>query len=192
MILLGGLFASYVTAQNPTTVGGISFESRAQVSGQSLRLNGAGLRTKSMFKVYAAGLYLTGYETAADEILALDGAKRLRIVLLRDVNSDELGTSFATAFNSNTTKQERTAMLNALAQFQGLFETASTLKKGDVVIFDMIPGVGLRCLLNDRAVGSTISDTAFSKAFLRVWLGDRPVDTALKSGLLSGNPEVSR
>ena len=37
---------------------GVEFQPTARVGGQVLQLNGAGLRTRAFFKVYAAGLYV--------------------------------------------------------------------------------------------------------------------------------------
>ena len=45
-------------AQNQVDAGGVKFDPRVTVQGQSLQLNGAGVRYKAIFKVYAAGLYL--------------------------------------------------------------------------------------------------------------------------------------
>ena len=52
--LLGGGLAVAQTVD----IEGVKFEPTAQVGGQALVLNGAGLRTRAFFKVYAAGLYV--------------------------------------------------------------------------------------------------------------------------------------
>jgi hypothetical protein len=46
------------SAQAAIDVNGIKFEDLAKVGGKELKLNGAGMRTKLVIKVYAAGLYL--------------------------------------------------------------------------------------------------------------------------------------
>jgi len=50
-----------------------------------LKLNGLGLRKKSMFKVYVGGLYLESPSKDADAILAADQAKAIRMHFLRDL-----------------------------------------------------------------------------------------------------------
>ena len=46
-------------------VEGVKFEPTAQVGGAALQLNGAGVRTRAIFKVYAAGLYVPQKTNAA-------------------------------------------------------------------------------------------------------------------------------
>ena len=186
------LFTSFSVSQTSMTVAGVLFDSTVKVGGSTLALNGAGVRTKSMFKIYAAGLYLTKSTTTTADVLALSGAKRLKIVMLRDTSSEDLGNNFMTAINSNTTKEERTKLVSSIAQFSALFETEATLKKSDVVSLDWLPGSGLQCALNNRKVGGFIGDAAFYQALLKVWIGGRPVDAGLRAALISGNPEVSR
>ena len=47
--------ASAATVAQTVEIEGVKFEPAAQVGGTALVLNGAGLRTKAIFKVYAAG-----------------------------------------------------------------------------------------------------------------------------------------
>jgi hypothetical protein len=169
-----------------TTVAGITLDDQATVGGDRLTLNGAGIRTKAGFKVYVTGLYLSEPTKTAEEALSLAGAKRLTIVMLRNVNTNDLGTSFTTAFNGNTTAAERARMFSSIARFNAFFETESVLNNGDTITLDWVPGTGLRCSLNDESVGEAISDMAFYQAMLKVWIGTRAVDTALKAELLSG------
>jgi hypothetical protein len=50
---------------------------------------------------------------------------------------------------------------------------------------DWVPGTGLVAELNGKAIGSPIAEPAFYNAVLRIWLGDKPADEALKPLLLS-------
>jgi len=87
---LVGLLAVAALAQ-PITIEGVKFEPRATVGDQTLVLNGAGLRTRAFFKVYAAGLYVQQKSGDAATLLAQTGALRMSIGMLRDVE----GTTFA-------------------------------------------------------------------------------------------------
>jgi Chalcone isomerase-like len=55
LLAVAGLCGGAAFAQ--TTVGGIRFEPEVNLSGQKLKLNGAGIRYRAIFKVYVAGLY---------------------------------------------------------------------------------------------------------------------------------------
>lgn len=171
---------------NSIAVAGVKFDSVVQVGGKTLTLNGVGVRTKSVFKVYAIGLYLAEPKKTTAEILSLAGAKRLTIVMLRDVSTDDLRTSFMAAITANSTREERIRNVSSVLQFGEHFETAPSLKKGDIIMLDWIPGSGLRCYLNDELVGDAISDAMFYQSVLKVWLGDRAVNSTLKAELLKG------
>ena len=60
MLALAIAFAAAAAFANVQSleVEGVVFQPTAQVGGQLLQLNGAGLRTRAFFKVYAAGLYV--------------------------------------------------------------------------------------------------------------------------------------
>ena len=68
-------------------VAGVKFDDSITLAGQPLKLNGAGVRTKVIFKVYAAGLYLTEKKTTVPEVLAVPGPRRVAITMLREVSS---------------------------------------------------------------------------------------------------------
>ncbi len=70
-------------------VAGVKFEDSAKVGAGDTVINGAGLRKKVFFKVYAVALYLPQKQTAAADVLAAKGAKRIAIVTLRDLTAQE-------------------------------------------------------------------------------------------------------
>ena len=81
-------------------VGGVRMEDSAELRGTKLELNGAGVRYKAVFKVYAAGLYLTEKKTSVAEVLATSGPRRVAITMLREVSSDDFGKAFMEGLNS--------------------------------------------------------------------------------------------
>src|SRR5438270_145690 len=88
-------------------VNGIKFDDTAKVAGKELVLNGAGLRTKVIFKVYAAGLYLTEKKTTVADVLRQEGPRRMTLVMMRDVSSDDFGDAFMKGINENTDANEK-------------------------------------------------------------------------------------
>lgn len=171
-------------ARAATEVAGVKFDDTVSVAGKELKLNGAGLRTKVIFKVYAAGLYLAEKKTTVPEVLAGSGPRRVSITMLREVSSDEFGKSFMEGLNSNTDKVERTRILPQTMKFGEVFAQIQTLKKGDQMLLDWLPGEGTQCYLNGKKLGELMPDVAFYNAVLRIWLGDKPVDSSLKPALL--------
>jgi hypothetical protein len=180
-ILASGFPAWAVAA---TEVAGVKFDDTVTVAGKELKLNGAGLRTKVIFKVYAAALYLADKKTSVADVLGSAGPRRVAINMLRDVSSDEFGKSFMEGLSSNSDKIERTRILPQTMKFGEVFAQIQTLKKGDQMLLDWLPGEGTQCYLNGKKLGELMPDVAFYNAVLRIWLGDKPVDSALKPALL--------
>jgi hypothetical protein len=56
----------------------------------ALVLNGAGVRTRLIFKVYVGALYLQQKRVSADAVLADAGARRVALHMLRDLTAEQL------------------------------------------------------------------------------------------------------
>lgn len=175
-----------VAASSATDVAGVKFDDTATVQGQALKLNGAGLRTKVIFKVYALGLYLPEKKTSAADIQAVQGARRIQIVSLRDLSSQDFSEAFMKGLNANTDAAERARLQGQIKTFDSMFAAIPGLKKGDVLLVDWIPGTGTVCTLNGKKIGETVPDVAFYNAILRIWIGNEPADSDLKPKLLGG------
>lgn len=166
------------------TVGGYAFDDSIRMQGKELRLNGAGVRYKAIFSVYSAGLYLGEKHRQPAGIYASPGPKRMRIVMLRGVEADEFGQAFLAGIEQNADKAERARLAEPLSRFGQLFSAIPELKKGDALAIDFLPGQGTAVSLNGRQVGEVIAEPAFYTVLLKIWLGERPADTKLKSALL--------
>ncbi|GAB3542849.1 chalcone isomerase family protein [Noviherbaspirillum agri] len=185
LVVAAMMFGLAQTAQ-ATEVAGVKLDETVKVAGKELKLNGAGIRTRLMFKVYVAGLYLQEKKTTAADVLATQGPRRLRLVLLREVSSEDFGQAFMDGLNANSDKAEKAKFVNQTVKMGEIFASIPSLNKGDTVTADWIPGTGLNILVNDKKVGDTLQGIEFANAFLRIWLGDKPADAALKQKLLGG------
>jgi hypothetical protein len=167
-------------------VGGIKLDDVTKVAGKDLRLNGAGVRTRLMFKVYAMGLYLGKGETTVDAVLAAPGPRRITLVMLREVGADDFSQAFSSGIESNTDKPERTRLAPQLAALGDIFKKVGTLKKGDTLTIDWVPDKGTLIELNGKPQSDALPEQGFYNALLRIWLGDKPADSSLKPQLLGG------
>jgi len=165
-------------------VGGYKFDDTNTVAGKDLKLNGAGMRTKFVIKVYAAGLYLPEKSKAVADILRQDGPRRVTLQMARDVSSEDFGKAFMDGLNDNVDKAEKQKIVAQIGKFGEMFAGVDGLRKGDVLHIDWIPGSGTVCELNGRKLIENVPDVAFYNALLRIWLGDKPVDRSLKPALL--------
>ncbi len=81
-LLLGLALTPLLSAAATIDLAGVQLEDRQTVAGSSLVLNGAGIRYRTVIKVYTAGLYLTSQADTPDEPLAMPGPKRMVITML--------------------------------------------------------------------------------------------------------------
>ena len=170
-------------------VGGIKLDDTVRLANQELKLNGAGIRYKAIFKVYVAGLYLPEKKSAVQDVLAAPGPKRVTIVMLRDVSNEELGRGFMSGIQQNSDRNEKAKLIMQLQKFGEIFASIPELKKGDVLTTDWIPGSGTVVHVNGKKVSDVLPDVAFYNALLKIWLGDKPVDPQLKPVMLGEKPE---
>ena len=70
-------------------VAGVHFDDHAAVAGSDTVLNGAGLRTRFMLKVYAIGLYGPKRADTVETFAAVPGPKRIQIVTLRELTAEQ-------------------------------------------------------------------------------------------------------
>jgi hypothetical protein len=185
--VLAGLFLSLAMGQACAAVeiGGHKYEDTLQVSGKNLVLNGAGVRTKFIIKVYSAGLYLPQKEATVDGIMKTEGPRRMRLVMMRDVSSDDFGGAFMTGLNNNVSKEDKAKIITQISKYGEMFAQLDAIKKGDVLDTDWIPGSGTQCYLNGKKIGSLIPDVLFFNSVMKIWLGEKPADSSLKAKLLS-------
>lgn len=184
LLALGCLVAGLSQTASAVEVAGVKMDDTARVANQELKLNGAGIRTRAVFKVYVAGLYLPEKKKTVQDILASNGPRRVRMVLLREVNSEDLGQAFMDGLNANSDKAEKAKFVNQTVKMGEIFASIPSLKAGDSITNDWIPGSGMHVLVNDKRVGDVLPDIAFYNAFLRIWLGDKPADSSLKQAWL--------
>ena len=170
----------------PVELEGVKLEPTAKVGATTLQLNGAGVRTRVVFKVYVAGLYVPQKSSNPATLLADKGARRVAITLLRNVDADTFVKALNDGLHNNHTEAQLAALKPQIDALNAILISAGEVKKGDVIHFDYLPEAGTRTTLNGRALGSAIAGDTFFSAVLRTWLGDKTSDAGLKKGLLGG------
>lgn len=165
-------------------VNGVKFEPRIEVRGAPLQLNGAGTRYKTVFKVYAAGLYLPQKATTPSEALAQNGAKRLSITMLRDIDTNELGKLFTRGVEDNMPRQDYAKLVPGLIRMSEIFSSHKRLTTGDGFTIDWVPGTGTVISVKGQVQGEPFKEPEFFNALLQIWLGKAPADHLLKDALL--------
>ena len=168
-------------------VGGVTYPEALPLGGQTLRLNGAGIRHKAVFKVYAAALYLPTQASTAEAVLAQPGPKRIAITMLRDIDANELGKLFTKGVEENSPRSEMVNLIPGLLRMGQMFADQKQLRTGDTFTIDWLPGTGTLITVRGVPQPEPVKEPAFYNALLRIWLGPSPADWKLKDALL-GKP----
>lgn len=171
-------------AQAEVTLNGVKYDDTVDLRGSKLQLNGAGTRYKAVFKVYTAGLYLQRKVNTPEEVLAMPGAKRITVTMLRDIDSGELGKLFARGMEDNMDRSAFSKLIPGVMRMSQLFSDIKGLKSGEGFTLDWIPGTGAVVSVKGVTQGEPFKEPEFFNAILRIWLGPSPADWKLKESLL--------
>jgi hypothetical protein len=100
--------------------------------------------------------------------------------LYKEVEAGKIARGWVEGFRANLSEAEYRHLEKRLNRFNDLFPT---LRKGDTVHMDYLPGGGTQLSVNDEPLGNIEGDDFFA-ALMQVWIGDHPADNGLKKGLL--------
>ncbi|QSQ24687.1 chalcone isomerase family protein [Pyxidicoccus parkwayensis] len=171
------LFAAPALAKE---VQGVKYPDTATVEGKELKLNGVGVRTKFVFKVYTAGLYVENPSEDGAQIINADAIKRVRMYMLRDLDKKTISEAMAEGFKKNAGSK--------MAELQPKLDTFTSaltdVKKGDEIILTYVPGQGTRVQSAKGGQQITVEGKDFSDALFSIFVGKSPVDDGMKKGML--------
>ncbi|MFN4362172.1 MAG: chalcone isomerase family protein [Hylemonella sp.] len=165
-------------------VGGINFPPSTDVQGSTLQLNGAGVRYKAVFKVYAAGLYTPRKVGSLEEILKAPGPKRMSITMLREIDAAELGKLFSRGMEDNMDRAAFAQLIPGILRMSQIFSDHKKLQAGDNFTLDWVPNQGLMISVKGKPQGAPFKEPEFFAALMGIWLGKSPADWQLKNALL--------
>ena len=106
--------------------------------------------------------------------------------MLRDVSAEQFSEAFDVALNNNNSEAQ---LAEVRAQKDELFARIRTIGEaatGTVILLDYLPSAGTMLLVGGTARGKPIPGEEFYRAILRSWLGEKPSQEDMKTGLLGG------
>lgn len=164
------------------TLAGVTLPDQTDVNGQKLVLNGMGLRTKLVIKVYVGGLYLPQKEKSAQKILAADGPRRMVMHFIYDVSKDQMCDAWEEGLEANVP--------NASAEVKKSFTTLcgwmDGVGKGQKLTLTYLPGQGTQVEVAGKSKG-TLPGKPTADAILATWIGPDPAPGAgFKKAVLGG------
>jgi hypothetical protein len=184
-LLLAVLIAFVMLPAGAAEVAGVQLQETVHTaSGSPLVLNGAGLRKRMIFKVYAMGLYFPRKTSVAADAIATSGPKRVAIHMLRDVDAATFSDALADGIRANHSEAELKAIDARVLELTAIMAEMKEAKSGMLIELDWVPDAGTVVRIDGTARGKPIAGEDFYRALLRIWLGDHPVQSDLKSALL--------
>lgn len=161
----------------------ISFPEHIQARGETLTLNGLGVRKATIFgiKVYVGALYLPHPTANADAILNSSEPAQIELRFVFHATAGQLRSAWQEGFEKSAQGQ-LPQLRTRIEQLKGWMTGVGS---GQRMTFLRIPGVGMQYSL-DGNVRGTIAGDDFARAFLAIWLGSSPPTPELRAGLLGG------
>lgn len=174
-------FALSITAP-ALEIEGIRIPPTATVSGQTLRLNGAGLRTVVLLivpvKAYVASFYAPSPLRSEKAVLASPGPMQFNFAFLQAVPKGQVACAWRAQFEDSVSH----TYPGFAADRDAFIKMFGALKKGGVETVELDEDV-TRCY-DDGILKGSVQGRDFQKAFLSLWFGSKPVMPSLKSALL--------
>ncbi len=164
------------------TLDGVSFPDKYPVAGQTLVLNGIGVRTLTVFnvKVYVAALYLPQPSHDAAQILASPGPKVLLLQYMHSGSKSEIEQEYRKGEQINCGNGGCAAADQA--DFERLVAAAPAVKVGDTTTY-VFTGHGMQVYANNQSIG-TFNNQDLAQHLLGGFIGAHPPSQDLRSRLL--------
>ena len=172
---------SVAFANAQTQVGDATLPNQMTIEGTDLVLNGAGMREKVVFDLYAGGLYLQSKSNNASSIINADETMVIKLdIVSKLVSSKKMKNAVDDGFEAST-NDNIAPLTDRIEKFKSFF--SDKIVKTNVFDIAYIKGQGTVVYKNGTKVGM-IEGLDFKKALFGIWLGEDPADDDLKEGML--------
>jgi hypothetical protein len=169
-------------------VSGVVLADKARLEGGAgdVKLLGGGVFRFFFLRYYVCGLYAAEGLSDADAILGKDAPRRVQLVALKRITSFEFLWGLDKGLADNMAESEAKALHAPLEQVRATIRAIGAIAPGARVSIDYAPLAGTSILVDEHARAAPVAGKLLSDALLRVWIGERPLDTSLKKALLGG------
>lgn len=172
--------ASSIEVGETAEIGGVAFAREVAVHDTPFTLHSLGLLRRFFIKGYAAALYLGEGASPAD-VLG-DVPRRLELQYYLSIDGDDFARAALAILERSMPAEELEPLRGRIDAMAALFEDVSA---GDRYALTYLPGRGTELALNGKPRG-TIPGADFAAAYFGIWLGEDPIDAALRDRLLEG------
>lgn len=162
-------------------IAGIDMPESLEFGKTRLVLNGAGVRTKYLLKLYVGGLYLKEKSQDPEAIIRADEPMAIKLHIISSLITSERmeestreGFEKATGGNINSIKEKIEKLISVFKE---------EIKINDIYDLVYAPGRGVEVYKNGKFHSMT-EGLDFKKALFGIWLCDKPAQKSLKAELV--------
>jgi hypothetical protein len=170
----------HCVSHSQTKINNIIFPNTFTVGKDKLVFNGGGTREKYWMDMYVAGLYLTSKSKDAAGIVSANYSMAIKIHIVSSlITSSRMNEAVEEGFQKST-GGKTSAIRDKIEKFKKAF--SDPIKVGDE--FDIVYTPEKISIYKNNTLKTEIEGWDFKKAVFGIWLGNSPVDSDLKKGML--------
>lgn len=175
------MLATATSAAQAVTVGGATFPDSVTVAGDTLKLNGAGVRVFfAIVNGYASALYVRSPSKLAADVLAEPNPKMLVTRFLHAASVAQLRREFANVHDHYCARNACTRV--GEDDYHRMIATLGPVTKDETATY-IITDAGFQVLRDDKPV-ITINDPGYGRVFLEAIVGATSPTPGYRRGLL--------
>lgn len=162
-------------------VSGVVLEPTRSIDGQTLSLQGAGVRDKFFMDLYVASLYTQKAYENAPALMSADESMSISLHILSSlITSEKMEEATREGF-LNATNGNALSIAKEIETFIAVFK--KPIAVNDVYDLVYIPTTGVKIYKN-KTLHVSIQGLEFKQALFGIWLGEKPAQESLKKALL--------
>ena len=163
-------------------VGDATLPNTVNFNEETLTINGAGMREKFFFDIYAGGLYLKAKSKDPVKIAEADETMAIKLHIVSSmISKDKLENALREGFDK-ATNGKIGAISERIETFLGFMN--EEIQVGQV--YDIVYEKGKGSVVyKDGKEKGYVGGLDFKKALFNIWIGEKPADKGLKNELLS-------
>jgi len=162
------------------TIANIDVANNIDLAGQTLQLNGAGVRSKFFMDLYVGSLYTPSVVSDTQAVLDAPVAVIRLNITSGMITSDKMHNAIIEGFEDATDGRIE-PIQSQIDAFMALF--SDEIIEGDQFTLEAQKMFGVTAYKNGKPQ-ATIEGEPFRQALLMIWLGDEPAQKSLKKAML--------
>jgi len=168
LVLVAAMLLTPLSA-DALTVEGKEYPPTMEVEGRTLKLVGAGVREKTIFKIdiYTMGVYFENMTCNHLKLIHTDEAKVIFMDFVRDIPGDKMMANLKGNFEQRLSDDATEELKKKVRDFVGIFREEIKDKTRVKVVY--VPGKGTSTFINGKQQGPIVPGRDFQKVMWSIW-----------------------